>query len=510
MAASNADAKEDVSPESGPFSSQFPLPRPSIGPAAKINPFTTSFNNGTLETIKTVLMLPIFVLRVILLVLLMLIAYVSVKIALIGVIDPLYKPFPTWRRVLLVPIRLCARGCLFCFGFMWIKVKGKPATREQAPIIVSNHISFIDPVFIFYRHLPVIVSAKENLEIPIVGVYLQALQIIPVDRVSPTSRRDAAVQIKRRAIDNAWPHIMLFPEGTTTNGRAVVSFKTGAFAPGLPVQPMAISYPNQSVSTAWVDRNPLYIVFRLMTQIINYMEVEYLAVVEPTLKELKDPHGYAERVREQVAKSLNVSCTDHTFSDVKLATAAAKLNVPVGRSMVEFGKMEKLFHLDLETAKQYLEKFSDMDVTHSGLLTVEEFLEALDLPLTPFTMRAFHLFDTSEKGYINFREFVAGLAFISKHTSFAQAMMAAFHACDVDGSGHLSKSEVERSIQSIFPHFPPEKIDNLFQTLDMDQNGLIDWQEFRQFLQRNPEYLVVIMSARPDFLQDPACDLTHI
>lgn len=92
--------------------------------------------------------------------------------------------------------------------------------------------------------------------------------------------------------------------------------------------------------------------------------MEYLAVVEPTAKELKDPHEFAERVRASVATSLNVACTEHTFSDVKLATAAAKLNVPAGRSLVEFGLMEKLFHLDLETAKEYLKKFTDMDVTH--------------------------------------------------------------------------------------------------------------------------------------------------
>lgn len=178
MATSHPDVTEHGFTAFSPgHNSQFPLPRPSIGPAAKINPFTSSFNNSPIEILKTVLMLPILVLRVILLLLFMVAAYVSVKVALLGVKDPLYKPFAPWRRALLVPIRLCTRGCLFCLGFVWIKVTGKPARREQAPIIVSNHISFIDPVFIFYRHLPVIVSAKENLEMPVIGVYLQALQV---------------------------------------------------------------------------------------------------------------------------------------------------------------------------------------------------------------------------------------------------------------------------------------------------------------------------------------------
>lgn len=41
------------------------------------------------------------------------------------------------------------------------------------------------------------------------------------------------------------PHarpLLLFPEGTTTNGRFLLPFKTGAFLAGLPLQPVVIQY----------------------------------------------------------------------------------------------------------------------------------------------------------------------------------------------------------------------------------------------------------------------------
>lgn len=41
------------------------------------------------------------------------------------------------------------------------------------------------------------------------------------------------------------PHarpLLLFPEGTTTNGRFLLPFKTGAFLAGLPLQPVVIRY----------------------------------------------------------------------------------------------------------------------------------------------------------------------------------------------------------------------------------------------------------------------------
>lgn len=101
-----------------------------------------------------------------------------------------------------------------------------------------------------------------------------SLQIIPVDRVSPESRHHAAGNIRRRAMDNKWPHVMLFPEGTTTNGKAIISFKTGAFSPGLPVQPMVIKYPHKYVNPCWCDQGgPLVVLLQLMTQFVNYMEV---------------------------------------------------------------------------------------------------------------------------------------------------------------------------------------------------------------------------------------------
>lgn len=43
----------------------------------------------------------------------------------------------------------------------------------------------------------------------------------------------------------------------------------------------------------------------------------------------------------------------------------------------------------------------------------------------------------------------------------------------------------------------------LFDQLDMDRDGTISWEEFSSFLQKNPEYLAVIMAARPSLLQEP-------
>uniref|UniRef100_A0A7N0UPN6 Phospholipid/glycerol acyltransferase domain-containing protein n=1 Tax=Kalanchoe fedtschenkoi TaxID=63787 RepID=A0A7N0UPN6_KALFE len=47
------------------------------------------------------------------------------------------------------------------------------------------------------------------------------------------------------------PMMMLFPEGTTTNGDYLLPFKTGAFLSKTPVLPVILRYPYQRLSPAW-------------------------------------------------------------------------------------------------------------------------------------------------------------------------------------------------------------------------------------------------------------------
>lgn len=62
-------------------------------------------------------------------------------------------------------------------SYHWIKRKGKPAPREVAPIIVSNHVSYIEPIFYFYELFPTIVASESHDSIPFVGTIIRAMQV---------------------------------------------------------------------------------------------------------------------------------------------------------------------------------------------------------------------------------------------------------------------------------------------------------------------------------------------
>ncbi|KAJ8791118.1 hypothetical protein J1605_020788 [Eschrichtius robustus] len=70
-----------------------------------------------------------------------------------------------------------------------------------------------------------------------------------VSRMDQDSRRKTVEVIRRRAQSSGkWPQIMIFPEGTCTNRTCLITFKPGAFIPGVPVQPVVLRYPNKLVS----------------------------------------------------------------------------------------------------------------------------------------------------------------------------------------------------------------------------------------------------------------------
>jgi lysophosphatidylcholine acyltransferase/lyso-PAF acetyltransferase len=98
--------------------------------------------------------------------------------------------------------RISARCILFSFGYHWIRKKGRPAPRDLAPIVVSNHVSYIEPIFFFYELFPTIVSSESHDALPFVGTIIRAMQVIYVDRFSPASRKAAVNEIKVRRLSH--------------------------------------------------------------------------------------------------------------------------------------------------------------------------------------------------------------------------------------------------------------------------------------------------------------------
>ncbi|KAL3536900.1 hypothetical protein ACH5RR_000266 [Cinchona calisaya] len=461
----------------------FEVPGPTT-----IDPFknNTPRIEGVYEWVKILVCLPIAVLRLVLFGLCLMVGYVTTVLALCGWEDK-DNPMPKWRSRIMWVTRFCTRCILFSFGYHWIRRKGRPAPREIAPIVVSNHVSYIEPIFFFYELFPTIVASESHDSMPFVGTIIRAMQVIYVNRFSHSSRKNAVNEIKRKASSDQFPRVLLFPEGTTTNGRVIISFQLGAFIPGYPIQPVVVRYPHVHFDQSWGDMSLAKLMFRMFTQFHNFMEVEYLPVVSPVETMKENAVQFGQRTSHAIATALNVVQTSHSYGDVLLLTKASEFNQDKpSLYMVEMAWVESSFHLSTLEAVDLLDIFLSMNPDSSGHVTIHDFLRVLRLKPCALSEKIFQFVDVQRTGKITFKQFLLGSAYILKQPLFRHSCELAFVTCDVKGANYISEQELRDSLAWVMPDLDVDEIHWLFTMFDIDGDRRISKDDFTTCLRRNP------------------------
>ncbi|KAL6499330.1 hypothetical protein OROHE_025993 [Orobanche hederae] len=491
--------------------------------SSTIDPFRnhTPSIDGLYEWLKIVICLPIAAARLLLFGMSLLVGYLVTLAALHGWKDK-QNPMPKWRCRLMWVTRLCTRAILFSFGYHWIKRRGKPAPRDIAPIVVSNHVSYIDPIFFFYELFPTIVSSESHDSMPFVGTIIRAMQVIYVDRFSRSSRKHAVSEIKRKASSNQFPRVLLFPEGTTSNGRVIISFQLGAFIPAYPVQPVVIRYPYIHFDQSWGNIAVAKLMFRMFLQFHNFMEVEYLPLVFPHENRKENAIHFAQRTGHVMASALNVAQTSHSYGDfMLLAKAVESKQENPSLYMVEMASVQSVLHLRALEAVDLLEIFLSMnpdtrkniarslcldtDVEmnvlakeeikkkyihhHSGHVEFHGFLRALRLKPCGLSEKMFGFIDVQKTGKITFKQFLVGSAHILKQPLFRHACDLAFNECDMNGKNNILMQELQDAVSLSIPNLNCDEsssIRELFSLFDVDNDGSISRNDFLSCLRRYP------------------------
>ncbi|KAL9272779.1 Lysophospholipid acyltransferase LPEAT2-like protein [Drosera capensis] len=440
-----------------------------------IDPFKnrTARIEGVYEWVKMLVCLPVALVRVVLFGLALFVGYLATKVALHGWVDR-RDPMPRWRCRVMWVTRVCAR-------YHWIKLKGRPAPREIAPIVVSNHVSFIEPIFFFYELFPTIVASDSHDSLPAVGTIIRAMQVIYVNRTSSSSKKFAVDEIKRKASSDQFPRVLLFPEGTTTNGRSIISFQLGAFLPGYPIQPVAVRYPFVHFDQSWGHISLGMLMFRMFTQFHNFMEVEYLPIVKSPQNQKENARRFAERTGCAIASALNVVQTSHAYGDVMLLMQAAEMKQEnPSRFMVEMAKVESAYHISNQEALDFLHIFLSMNPDNSGYVMLPDFA------------KIFAFLDVEKYRRITFKQFLYGSLHVLKSPLFRHACEVAFSSMST-GDSYVSKQEFRDSVGLFVPNISNDEVSDLFNVFDRDRDGKVSKDDFFDCLRRNP-LLIAIFS----------------
>ena len=100
--------------------------------------------------------------------------------------------------------------------------------REHGVLLISNHVSWLD-ITVLSAVAPVSFVAKQEVASwPFVKWLAKLQRSVFVDRTRRSEVTDKANEILSRL--EAGDHVVLFAEGTSSDGNSVVPFKTPLFA----------------------------------------------------------------------------------------------------------------------------------------------------------------------------------------------------------------------------------------------------------------------------------------
>lgn len=468
-----------------------------------VNPFVHKLHLNTYDTIKVALMtVTILPIRVVIAFVCLVLAWSFACIGIHGFTteELRTKPLTGWRRDLLALTAKMMR-ILFVFGgFHWISVKGRRASVKEAPILaVAPHSTYFDALPLVYMGAPSIVAKTDAEEIPFFGKLINFTQPVYVSREDPNSRHTTITEITKRANSNAaWPQVMIFPEGTCTNRSCLITFKPGAFYPGVPVQPVCIKYPNRLDTITWTWEGPsaLKQLWLTFSQFHNYCEIEYLPVYIPSDEEAKDHKLFARNVRQKMAEALGVPVADYSYDDCRLMSKAAQNNLPYESGLVEVQKLRAKLGLDQRNVEEELSRYAEIAKGKDGVITIYNFAEYLGLPVTDSTLKEiFDLYDQNGNGRIDFRQYLIGLFAYSKPANTEETIQLAFKLFDRHGRGHITKEDLTEILKKSF-NMTPQETERVFNQVDIQGKGYITYEEFRFHAQRKPEYAKIFTTYR--------------
>jgi 1-acyl-sn-glycerol-3-phosphate acyltransferase len=195
---------------------------------------------------------------------------------------------------------------LQCFGrILNLRIDKNGSVATHPVMIVSNHVSWLD-IIVLGQFVPGCFAAKDDIaEWPVIGYLSRQAGTVFI-------RRGDKKQILQTTERMAWQlrqngNMLVFPEGTTTDGGDVLDFHTSLLQPALltkaAVQPAAVRYLNAAKASAPFIGDDEFIthLFRTLTLDVIEVRLDFLPVIE---SEEKTRQGIGREARSLILEAL--------------------------------------------------------------------------------------------------------------------------------------------------------------------------------------------------------------
>lgn len=169
-----------------------------------------------------------------------------------------------WIWILKIPYETIRNPFMTFWGSGMLKILGvqliiKGVTPKRPFLLFSNHLSYLDPI-LFFSHLDcTFVAKKEVRSWPVLGFMVHMMGVIFINREQKKDLIRVADLVDKNINDRQG--IVIFPEGTTSNGSQILPIRPPllqlAFADGNPLAYCVVQYetgeedPDPSTHVCW-------------------------------------------------------------------------------------------------------------------------------------------------------------------------------------------------------------------------------------------------------------------
>lgn len=281
------------------------------------------------------------------------------------------------------------------------------------------------------------------------------------------------------------------------------------------------------VNNIWTDKGfgTSIRFFLTLCQFHNAVEIEYLPFYSPSEEEKEDSGLYAENVRDMMSIALGMSKSEHTFEDLSLMKEAKRLGMPDVAGIVEFGRTARPFNIRYEQLKKLLRRFARIDSNKDGLISIEDLAVFLKVPHDACLQSVFDTIDVDKYQLLTFCKYVTMLHHSIPLLENKQLLAQIFEFFDSDNDGIVTKYDLlklplqfqlkatkekhicrtcgslcECNCNQSAHHQRTDHKDSLSL---LELPGPWDFDQFKELLIDNPEYLLLFHECQNAGLSNP-------
>lgn len=189
-----------------------------------------------------------------------------------------------------------------------LKVINEPA-KNKSYLLVGNHLGFLDILFLASRRDCLFITSVEMKNTPLLGQLCEMAGCVFVERRSRSNIGMEIGEIRKALKENH--NVVLYPEGTSTNGEKLLPFKkslmTAAAGTGVPILPMVLNYTHingEPMSPKWRDYVCWYGNSTFFGSFLKLLSLKSFAA---SIEFLEEIHVHSEEQRREVAHTAQLA-----------------------------------------------------------------------------------------------------------------------------------------------------------------------------------------------------------